>query len=512
MRIHLLVLPAVVLLITGPGRGQTTAPAENSVPIYRVTVIERTVKAVNYQYRNGPTRIDFRGTVLLPQSHGDATVESKKGRTEIDAHLEGLQPPTRFGTEYLTYVLWAITPQGHAKNIGEVLADSSNKCKLRVTTDLQTFGMIITAEPYGAVRQPSDVVVMENEIRPDTSGKVDQIQAKYDLMPRGGYTYNKPVSLAGPAPDRGKVSMDEYQQLLEVYEAQNAVQLARSAGADRYAPDTFVKAEQMLRDAQAMQARKAGLTTTVTTARAAAQTAEDARMIAVKRAGDERLAIAHDEAKLAQQRVAAARAEANRAVEDAAEARAKIDEERAARQRAEMEAAVARERLAQSQGQPAPSARPAGTAQPGTAAMRTQLMRQLGALDSPRGLVVTLPNAYFAGIQPRAAAYERLANMAAVIKNQPGLVVEVEGHTDSSGDDAQDRVLSESRAQAVRDALVRNGVPAGAVVARGFGKSRPLVSNATTRGREQNRRVEIVISGNPIGETPAWARSYSVRP
>ena len=191
-----LIVPAILAcLITISARAQSTPAKSETVPIHRVTVVERTVKAVDYQYRNGPTRIDFRGTVLLPQAKGEATVESKKGRTEIEVKFNHVEAPTRFGPEYLTYVLWAITPEGHAKNLGEVLPGSSDNAAMHVTTDLQGFGMIVTAEPYSAVRQPSDVVVLENEIRPDTVGHVELVQAKYELMPRGQYTYLKPVDL-----------------------------------------------------------------------------------------------------------------------------------------------------------------------------------------------------------------------------------------------------------------------------------------------------------------------------
>src|ERR1700721_1854844 len=182
-------LPLFTLL----GLFLTATPWRQQVPIYQVTVTERTVKAINYQYRNGPTPIDFRGTVLLPEAKGDAMVESKSGRTEIDAHIDHLPAPTRFGREYLTYVLWAITPEGHPKNLGELVAGSSDKAHVRVTTDLQAFGLIVTAEPYAAVRQPSDVVVLENEVRPDTVGNIEPIQVRYELMPRHGFTYNIPA-------------------------------------------------------------------------------------------------------------------------------------------------------------------------------------------------------------------------------------------------------------------------------------------------------------------------------
>src|SRR5579883_958876 len=238
----LLAILALFLTVTG-------LPAQTA-PIYQVTVVERTVKAVNYQYRTGPTRIDFRGTVLMPMAKGDAVVESKSGRTAIEAHLSHVGPSQRYGPEYLTYVLWAITPEGHAKNLGEVVTDPSDRARLTVTTDLQAFGLIVTAEPYAAVRQPSDVVVIENEIRPDTIGNVEPIQAKTELLPRGHYTYNVPANPSAAEGSGPRVSMRQYEQMVELYQAQNAVQIARAAGAAQYAGDTLQRAEGLLTEAQ----------------------------------------------------------------------------------------------------------------------------------------------------------------------------------------------------------------------------------------------------------------------
>ena len=296
-----LFVPTILGLFCTTGAWCQNRPADHeNVPIYQVTVTERTVKAVDYQYRSGPTPVDFRGTVLLPKAKGDAMVESKAGRTEIDAHFQRLEAPTRYGAEYLTYVLWAITPEGHAKNLGEVLPGSSDHAHLHVTTDLQAFGMIVTAEPYSAVRQPSDVVVMENEVRPDTMGRIEQVQAKYELLPRGQYTYNVPSGFQADQAQAERLPMDRYEALIEVYQAQNAVQIAQSMGADRYAPDTFAKAQELLRVAQQNQMQKADRNTVVTEARRAAQTAEDARAITIKRKQDEELAQARDQAARAE--------------------------------------------------------------------------------------------------------------------------------------------------------------------------------------------------------------------
>ena len=276
MRTQLCTLALVAILHAGTAWSQ-------SVPIYRVTVIERSVKAVSYQYLGGQTQVDFAGTVLLAQAKGTAIVESKSGRTQIGARFSNLAAPNRFGGEYLTYVLWAITPDGHAKNLGEVLTNSADRGHLSITTDLQAFGMIVTAEPYSAVRLPSDVVVLENVVRADTIGRIEPIQAKYELLPRGQYTY---TPQEGPPAQGAKVSMSRYESLLQIYQAQNAVQIARAQGADKYAADTLAKAEHLLAEARQMEERHAGRSSVVTLAREAAQTAEDARAITMRHKDD----------------------------------------------------------------------------------------------------------------------------------------------------------------------------------------------------------------------------------
>lgn len=252
-----------------------------SEPIYRVTVVSRTTKAINYGHRADPTKVGLKGTVLMTEAQGEARVESRRGAVEIEAKVNHLGPPTRFGPEYLTYVLWAISPEGRPVNLGELVADPSDKGKVKVSTDLQAFALIVTAEPYFSVMQPSDVVVMENVLQPDTVGRVQQVDAKYELLPRGHFTYD---AGAPPPPSAGaKLPMGEYEALVATYQAQNAIQFARAAGADKYAADTLQKAEQLYRQAVDLQATKSSSRQIVTVAREAAQAAEDARVISTKR-------------------------------------------------------------------------------------------------------------------------------------------------------------------------------------------------------------------------------------
>jgi outer membrane protein OmpA-like peptidoglycan-associated protein len=464
------------------------------------------LQAVNYEHRGGPTPIDFQGTVLLPHAKGTAIVESHRGSVAIDAKFEHLEAPTRFGREYLTYVLWAISPEGRPKNLGEVLVDSSDKAHLKVTTDMQAFGLMVTAEPYYSVSIPSDVVIAENIVRPDTIGTREEVTAKYELMPRGQYTMNiQPSQIHSFNGEGEKLSYDRYEAVLELYQAENAVQIARSLGADQYAADSLSKAESLLAQAQDMNARKMDTHAIVSAAREAAQMAEDARTIAVKRRDEERhrqeIKQSQDQGELRHQ-----------AEEDQARARAdaEADAEAAAQQaeRARAEAAAAaQDRAVQQSARLAP---PPPPPLPQPLVFRAQLLAQLNGTmrtrDTPRGLVVTVADSMFESGNDtlRSDADQRLRNIAAVVSSHPGLSIRVEGYADLEG-------LSQTRAAAVRAALIARGASPDAIVAVGFGNARPIASNTTAAGREQNRRVEVVIAGPSIGNKALWDRPYSLR-
>jgi len=500
---------------TDPPQGQVQVERTGQVPIYRVTVVARTTKAINYRHRSGSTKVDFRGTALMPQARGVAKVDSKQGRIQIDTKFDGLTPATQFGPEYLTYVLWAITPEGRANNLGEVLLGGTES-KLGVTTDLQAFGLIVTAEPYFAVTQPSDVVVMENIVREDTVGKTEQIDAKYELLQRGQYTLNVSPS------DLRPIQLDP-RVPLELYEARNAVRIARWTGADRYAAESFQKAVQMLAQAENDQVNKTGKKPVIQTAREVAQTAEDARIIAVKRQDEERQA---NERALAAQREAQARTQAQEASQQSAQARTERDAaerakeqaqaatEQARREKSEAEAAraaaLAQQQTAQAETEKArlaaeESDRRRQQAEQDQAALRAQLLEQFNAIlatrETARGLIVNMSDVLFdtGKYTLRPGAREKLAKIAGILLAHPGLYLEVEGHTDSVGSDEYNQQLSERRAGAVRDYLANQGISMNSLSARGFGKTQPVTSNDTATGRQQNRRVELVVSGEVIG-------------
>jgi outer membrane protein OmpA-like peptidoglycan-associated protein len=495
-----------ILMVFALSLPQVQIQRSGENPIYRITinVVEREALAINYQHRGGSTTIDFRGTPLLPGARGEAKVESKQGYIEIEVEFDDLQPATRFGPEYLTYVMWAISPEGRAVNIGEVLLNGT-KSKLNVTTDLQTFGLIITAEPHFAVTQPSDVVVMENVLRPETRGTVEQIQAKYELLQRGQYSVNVPPAELKP------MTLDRSTPL-EIYEAQNAIRIARWAGADKDAADSFAKAEQSLREAQDYLARKE-LKPSVMSARQAVQTAEDARLIALKR---------QEEARLQQERTASAEREAQAKAQAAqAETQKRLEAEQRARAEAERSAAQAAAERARREAdlaaQRAASEKQAAQAEIDKARqateqakreqqeLRSQLVLQFNKIletrDTARGLIVNMSDVLFdtAKYTLKPGAREKLAKISGIVLAHPGLTLTVEGHTDSVGSEDYNQTLSENRAKAVRDYLVGQDVPSTTITAQGFGESRPVATNDTAAGRQQNRRVELVVSGDVIG-------------
>ncbi len=521
LRSYPIVSLAITMLVCASATWCQTPGPSGPAPVYKVTVIEKTTKAVNYRYRSGPTKIDLRGTVLLPQAHGEATVESTRGRTEIDAKIEKITTPNRFGAGYLTYVLWALTPEGGPHNLGEVLANPSDKAELHVTTDLQTFALIVTAEPYSAVRKPSDLVVMENEIRDDTKGNVELVDAKYELLPRGTYTWQVPLDLKSPTTGP-KLSMSDYEALTGVYQAQNAVAIARAAHADSYAADTFARAQQLFEQARQMQDHKAHAKQIVQVARESAQTAEDAREIAEQRQSQEQLAKAQSDGARARDAQLESEAQNAQLKAQAESARAQADADRASAERAESEAATAQARAvraearakqaedAQSVPQVIIEAAPQSSSQDSKMLLRTKLLAQLAivgnTLDTPRGLVFTIPDSGFASASMRETPIRQLEQIGAILAMQPSLRVQIEGYSDSTAGDS----LALRRAEAVRDALVAQGLDASRASVRGWGDARPVVSSATAIGREQNRRVEIVISGDAIGALPLWDHTYSL--
>jgi outer membrane protein OmpA-like peptidoglycan-associated protein len=500
--------------------GATLLSAQNS----QGSSVSRTTTAVNYRLRGDAIAIGFHGTELMASATGEAKVEGKKSSVEIEAKFENLDDPTRFGLEYLTYVLWAVSPQGRAVNLGELVLDHRNS-HLKAITDMQTFGMIVTAEPYFAVNQPGNMVVMENTI--PAGLRQENIDAKYELLARGTYSSTQTHI------ENAIFGIDS-KTPRALFEARNAVRIARNAAAEKYAPAILAKAQDQLQRAEAAYAQKQGRSAVETASREAVGTAEEARVMAVKKKAEDEAAAAaaareaaakaqadaeakrRAEAEAARQAAETARAQAENAKAQAEAARADAERMKAEADKAKQEADAARAAAVAQQQQlavEADKARKAAEeserlrqqAERDKADLRSRLLAQLNTIlatrDTARGLIANMSDVLFktGSFELLGGARERLAKVSGIVLAYPSLHLDVEGHTDSVGSDDYNMTLSQHRAEAVRDYLVQQGIPEANITARGLGKTGPVASNDTPEGRQQNRRVELVLSGAAIG-------------
>lgn len=454
-------------------------------------VITRSIRAIGYQVGGGGTKVDLKGTELMPQANGEAKVEAKKGITNIEANIKGLAQPGKLGTEFLTYVLWVVSPDGRTSNVGEILVNNAGEGKLKATTQLQTFSLFVTAEPYFAVRNPSELVVLENEPRKGTKGKIFVVN-DYKLMKRGQYEkMGNPLAL----------SLDLKNVPLEMYEARNSVEIAKSRSADKYAPEIFTKAESSLKTAENSLARKANKKEIMSAARQTVQFSEDARALAVQRQEEERIANEREAAAAkakadAEAKAAAEAAEAKRRADEEAQRQAELAAAKEAQMKAEAEALKVKEEAAKAEAE-----RVRKAAEQLRAQLLEQFNRILETRDTPRGLVVTMADVLFdtGKYNLRPAARERLARLSGIVLAHPGLMLQVEGYTDSTGSDEFNQKLSEQRAETTCSFLLEQGLSQDMVMAKGLGKTMPIADNSTPEGRQKNRRVEIIVSGEVIG-------------
>jgi outer membrane protein OmpA-like peptidoglycan-associated protein len=461
------------------GLSANDAHAQTNPELPPSATITKSVTAIGYEVGGGGTKVDLKSTELMPEASGWAKVEikAKAGRSSIEVQMKDLKPPSALGAEFLTYVLWVVTPEGRTGNTGEILLNKNGDGKLTATTPAQTFSLLVTAEPYFAVRLPSEMVVLQSERRKDTKGKIFPVK-EYKLLKRAQYQkMGNPLALTL---DPGVP--------LEMYEARNAVEIAKSRGADKYAPEIFSKAEGSLQMAEKSLASKADKNAIISTARQTAQFSEDARILAVQRQEEERIARERDEAAAkakteAETKAAAEAAEAQRKADaEAAEAKRKADAEIAAKEQAVQTAQREKQQL--------------------RARLLEQFNRVLPTTDTPRGLIVNMGDVLFdtGKSDLRSDAREALAKLTGIVLNYPSLKLNIEGHTDSTGGADLNQTLSEARANGVRDYLIGQGLDARSLSAQGFGMNSPVADNSTGEGRQKNRRVEIIVSGEVIGE------------
>jgi outer membrane protein OmpA-like peptidoglycan-associated protein len=507
-------------------QSQTTEVRDNdqNTVVYRVNVVSRTTPAVEYRHRSGSTHIDFRGTELMPSANGEAKVDSHRGAIEVKAEFGGLEQPQSFGPEYLTYVIWAISPEGRSINLGEVLVGDDHRSKLEVTTDLQAFALIVTAEPYYAVHRPSNVVILENAVRPNTAGTTVAVDAKYELIDRGGYI---PTGYHFDA-----VTLDS-KLPLEFFEARNSIHIAKSVGAQSYAATSFDKAEGLMKQADGMVAsNNYDRKSLIALSREVVETADDAREIAVKRIDADRINADRDRDAAATNDANQRAADSDRATADAQRqqrnAEADSDRNRADAANANQAAANANQNAANAnqaaadaqQGQrnaedqsardraaAASSDQQLSVAVQDREALRAKLLAQFNAIfvtrDTARGLIVNMPDVLFDTGKStlHTGAREKLAQISGILLAYPDLRIAVEGHTDSVGGDDMNQTLSEQRANSVRDYLAQENVPTTSMTSQGFGRNQPVATNDTPEGRQQNRRVELIVSGEVIDTT-----------
>jgi len=469
---------------------------ENGIYIYRVKVVQRNLDCVNYLHRSDSTTIGFEGTPLLQGAKGEAKVTSERGGITIEAKFAGLTPANGFGNEYLTYVLWAISPDGRAQNLGEVLP-AGTKNNIRVTTAFQSFGMIVTAEPYFSVSEPSDVVVLQNVIRQDkTNGVLEKVNANYYLLPRGTY-----AETAGSKTVMNPITRNEHSPL-ELFEANNAVRIAQDTGADKYAPEIMTKAKLDLQNASDLDGNKhRDEKMEITDAREAVERAEDARITTLRKQAAEKAQAQVDAKNAAQAEAAQSQAQAAQSQLAAQQAQLEAEQAQAAKAKADAARAQAEAEAAEARAKAAEANKNVEDANAVREKLREQLNSVLATSESARGLIVNMSDVLFdtGKYTLKPTTQISLAKVAGILQAYPGLKVQVEGYTDIVGSDELNQKLSENRAAAVKDFLISQGVAPGNITSQGFGKNNPVADNSTSSGRAQNRRVNMVVSGDAIG-------------
>ncbi len=476
----------------------------------------RDILAMTYP-ENETISVKFQGTARLPRASGEAKVERKKGMTEVEIELDEMKPATLFGGDYNTYVLWVVSPEGHVDNLGEFVLEG-NRSKLDSSTPLETFGMFITAEPHFLVTLPSRFVVMENT-RPTRTRPIRIGRIKYEGF-EGEYLFDR-ESLESLPESKGETRP-------ELESARTAVALAERAGAEKYAGDELKLAREALHRTERASEMGVDGKDLMILAHESIRRSVEAQELAQKRSFDAALAAerhtheaelakletslnrTHDDAEHARLLADKKDMEAQMERKAREEAQARADEAFDRAQRAEEEArkataatiAAEKERLAAEQ-EKSQAEQEAFEAQQQREQARAELRTALESIadvrESARGLIVSLPDILFdtdkATLKPQGR--ETLAKIAGALLVTHGYELRIEGHTDSVGPEAYNLDLSRRRAENVRDYLVSQGVDDEGLLAVGLGESRPVASNDSAVGRQENRRVEIVIRDTP---------------
>src|SRR5215207_4861044 len=485
----------------------------------------RETVAVSYPLEQAVS-LKFRGTTRLPRLSGSAKV-TRTGRrnTRVELNVENLPRAYEVGAIYTTFVLWAISPEGRADNLGEIKRSGSSflgiDSKIDVTTPLETFALIVTAEPHHLVRTPSRMVVLENlPPRDPGDAQISTVPVQYIGNTSDYFRDSRVPDIA----DR-----DLLRTPVSLLGARQSVNLARYAGAERDATQELNEAKAMLDQAEnawRLNQSEAEVDTlarrTISLGVKAEETAE-LRAAARKRrdekaASDRAVSDAEENAAEAgrtihQLRDSLRREESARemAERDAANANQQLRELRNenARLRDELagvrsEGDAARLKLARIEGERAAeqarveAERRNAQQQEALATLKSLLARFGTVKETAQGVVLVLPDTLWAGARAAELTPKALGSivepLAALLANNPGLRVRIEAHVDARGDAADLQRLTQDRAEALAGRLVSSGVDGARIQANGMGGSSPVAANTTPAGRTRNRRIEITLT------------------
>lgn len=472
-----------VALVVGP---LTFAAIPDAPP---APTVDHSVRTVSYG-SGAISKATLAPTALAPKGNGSVKINAKQGTAELKISVKGLPEPISFGPEFLTYVAWGVAPDGRPRNLGEIVTKKGSG-SVSTTTQMAAFGIVVTAEPYFAAGAPSELVVLQNKFSEKELKNVTPADAAFKTFSRATF---------------GRAQMPDPKAKIpsEVYQARNAVRIADLFGANTYAGEARKRANDLLAQTEKFQADKKQRKMAPSKARETVQAAEAARAASVRSLNEARVAAQQAEAA---DKARDAQASAERSKKDAESSKKDAESAQADAARANANAADEARRRGQAEAAAAQSDLLLRQAEEEKHALRARLLKQFNLIletrDSARGLIVNLGDVLFdvGKFTIRPGAREKLAKLSGVVLGNPGLQLAVEGHTDSTGSDELNQKLSENRAGSVRDYLVTQGVASETITATGFGKTKPVAPNETSEGRQKNRRVEIVVSGDVIGTT-----------
>ncbi len=487
-------------------------------------VARRTI-AVTYPLDES-IEVKFRGTTLLPRLKGEAKVKRAGRRgTRVELAIDNLPRANELGGIYTTFILWAISPDGRVDNLGEIKRGGSAfiASKLDVTTPLQTFALVVTAEPHFLMKVPSRMVVLEN-IAPQRPGKsqVETVNVQY-IGNSSDYFRDPRVP---------EIASSDFKEIpISLLGARQAVNLARFAGGKQDAPQELEVAEDDLLAAEkALRFNQPAAEVDVLARKATSSGARAEEIAVTRRAArlrredtqrrDEALRSAEKSAESAQQEIERLRgdlAQEQRARElaerDASTANEQLREQRieVARLREELqsvrsEGEVAKINLARLEGAKSAEQTRVEAEQreqqrrAGEATLKQTLGKDGTLKETPKGLQLLLPESIWRG--PRAAdlvsaAAAKLEPLAALLASNPDYQVLIEVYTDGKGDEVSLQQLTQERARQLSDRFQAAGVDPSRIQANGMGAANPLATNATVNGRARNRRTEITLTVLP---------------